>query len=451
LRSLILKIFLCYWIGAGIVILVIDLSPHEQMHRPEATAALAAVLRIHARTVLQAYEAGGCGAAGALLSDADNTLGVASPDGNILCSPAVGSNLRSLIERAAVSSQPIATNFRTFQVVALGVLSPSGKPYVLLLRNRFATPIFFGVVPGSTTLVISAVVTLLLAMLIAIPIRRLRSAARDIANGRLEARVTEGRGFGRAGHFPPSDVLHGLIVDFNHMAEHLESLVAAQRVLFRDISHELRSPLARLNVALELAREAGPASMKAPLDRIEVEAERVNDLIGQLLSLSYMETVQELSQSANLSLGDLVASVIPDIQYEANGRRCHVVARTLHECTVHGDRVLLQRALENVVRNAIRYTPENGVIEIDVEKVECNGVWMSVLRVGDSGPGVPSEELTSILLPFYRVDKSRQRSTGGFGVGLAIADRAVKLHAGEIKTWNKPEGGLVVEMIFPSS
>jgi two-component system sensor histidine kinase CpxA len=254
---------------------------------------------------------------------------------------------------------------------------------------------------------------------------------------------------GPLGRFAPSDVLRGLIVDFNNMAERLQSLVDAQRVLVRDISHELRSPLARLSVALELAREARPASMTAPLDRIEAEAGRVNELISQLLSLSQMETLKELSPTSNLSLCEVVASVIPDVQYEASGRGCQVVTGTLQECVVYGDPVLLQRAIENVVRNAIRYTPENGIVEIDVERFESNGSALAVVRVKDNGPGVPPDELKSIMRPFYRVDKSRQRITGGYGVGLAIADRAVKLHSGQIKASNKPEGGLIVEMTFP--
>jgi len=449
MRSLILKIFLCYWIAAGVVIVVIDLNPHGLLHRQEASGALGSALRIHARAVLQAYEAGGCAAAGPLLSGSVEAMDLASTDGRLLCSSAPAGPFQSLIQSSLASKLPIATNFRSFQEVALAVSSPSGKSYVLLLKSEYPSPVFYGLRPGTTTIAISGGVTLLLAILIAMPIRRLRGAARDIANGHLDARVRRGRFRWATTRFMPSDVLHGLITDFNHMAERLQSLVAAQRVLFRDVSHELRSPLARLGVALELAREAGAASMKAPLDRIEFEAASVNDLIGQLLSLSYMETVQELSQSANLSLGDLVASVIPDIQYEADGRRCHVVARTLQECTVHGDPVLLQRAIENVVRNAIRYTPEDGVVEIDVERVDRNGYSLAVLRVGDSGPGVPPDELQSILRPFYRVDKSRQQSTGGFGVGLAIADRAMKLHAGEITARNKPEGGLVVEMTLP--
>jgi len=449
MSSLILKMFLCYWIAASIVILAIDLGPHAQMHRPEATAALASVLRLHARTLLQAFEAGGCSAAAPLLTDSGETMDLALPDGQVLCSPAPATGLHSLIEAAGQSKMPVATSFQDFQVVALAVTSPSAKPYVVLLKSRYSTSVFFGLVPGTTTLIISAVVTLLLSILVAVPIQRLRFAARDIARGRLEARVKWGKVMGAVSGITPSDVLQGLIADFNHMAERLQSLVSAQRILVRDVSHELRSPLARLSVALELAREAGPASMAAPLDRIEVEAGRVNELISQLLSLSQLETLEKISQPSNLSLGELVRSVIPDVQYEASGRGCHVVARTLQDCTVCGDAVLLQRAIENVVRNAIHYTPQDGVVEIDVERVECNGSSVAIVRVGDSGPGVPPDELTSILLPFYRVDKSRQRATGGFGVGLAIADRAVKLHAGEIRAANKPEGGLVVEMSFP--
>jgi two-component system sensor histidine kinase CpxA len=449
MSSLIFKMFLCYWLAASIVILAIDLSPHAQMHRPEATAALASVLRLQARTLLQTYEAGGCSAAGPLLSDSGTTMDLALPDGQVLCSPAPAMGLHSLIQTAAHSKKPVATNFKDFQMVAFAVTSPSAKPYVVLLKSRYTTSMFFGLVPGATTLIISCVVTLLLSILIAMPIQRLRFAARDIARGRLEARVKWGSVLSAVNEVAPSDVLQGLIADFNHMAERLQSLVSAQRILVRDISHELRSPLARLSVALELAREAGPASMSDPLDRIEVEAGRVNELIGQLLSLSQLETLDKVSQPENLSLGELVRSVIPDVQYEASGRGCSVVTRTLEHCTVCGDPVLLQRAIENVVRNAIRYTPQDGVVEIDVERAESNGSAVAVVRVGDSGPGVPPDELTSILRPFYRVDKSRQRATGGFGVGLAIADRAVKLHSGEIKASNKPEGGLVVEMSFP--
>jgi len=449
MRSLILKMFIRYWIAAGLVLLFVDLNPHEQLHRPEATEALSAALRLHGAALIKAYEAGGCPAAAPMVSDSTETMSLVSSGGYPLCTPEPAAGLQSLIVDAAKSKAPIATNFRTFQVVAQSVSSPSGKPYVVLLKSSFKKPIPYGLVPGSTTIIISGVVTVLLSILIALPIQRLRSAARDIANGHLEARVKWGKGLGVVGGFPDSDVLHDLIIDFNHMAGRLQSLVAAQRLLFRDVSHELRSPLARLSVALELARVAGPPSMKVPLDRIETEVARVNDLIGQLLSLAQMETVQELSQPASLSLGELVKSVIPDVQYEANGRGCRVITRTLEDCVVYGDSIMLQRAIENVIRNAIRYTPENGVVAVDVEQLQSGGSRVAVVRVEDSGPGVPVEELTAILRPFYRVDKSRQRATGGFGVGLAIADRAVKLHSGAIKATNRSGGGLVVEIDLP--
>jgi len=449
MRSLIAKIFLCYWIAASVVMLAIDLNPHEQMHRPEVTAALASILKVHGLALANAFEAGGCSAAAPFLSSSEDAINLASPDGTILCAPAPAASLNALIQAAAHSKKPVGHNFRDFEVIGLAVKSQSGKPYVVLLRNRFTAAIYFGVVPGTTTLMISLVVTLLLGLLIALPIRKLRAAARDIAGGRLDARVKPGFMLGAIGRFTPSDILRGLIVDFNHMAERLQSLVDAQRILVRDISHELRSPLARLSVALELAREAPPEAMSAPLDRIEAEAGRVNQLIGQLLSLSHLESLKEFSPTSALSLAEVVASVVPDVQYEASARECRVVTRVLHDSAIYGDPVLLQRALENIIRNAIRYTPESGIIEIDVERIERDGAAFAAVRVTDSGPGVPPDELESILRPFYRVDKARQRSTGGFGIGLAIADRAVKLHSGQIKASNKPEGGLVVEMIFP--
>jgi two-component system sensor histidine kinase CpxA len=374
---------------------------------------------------------------------------LATDAGTMVCPVEAGDDLHFLMKRAASSGVPIAINFHRFQVVALKISSPSGKPYLLLLKSKYSFPLLSGLVPGGTTVVISAIVTLLLGLLVAVPIRRLRHAARDIANGRLEARVKWSSLPQTLTRHLPTDVLDALIVDFNHMAERLQTLVGAQRLFFRDVSHELRSPLARLAVALELARVAGNESMRAPLDRIDEEAARINDLVSQLLSLSYVETVHDLSQSTTLSLRDLVDTILPDFQYEASSSKCRVIAVTLDECTVQGDPVMLHRALENVIRNAIRYTPEDGVVEIMVERIERNGSPWAVLRVRDDGPGVPPDELNSILLPFYRVDKSRQRSTDGFGVGLAIADRAVKLHAGEITASNRAEGGLMVEMIFP--
>jgi two-component system sensor histidine kinase CpxA len=445
--GLIVKIFVCYWIAAGIVLAVSDAVPHGQLRRQEAIRALSAALQFEPRSVLVAYQSGGCAAALPLMVGAVNHMFLALPNGSILCGQDPGLSVQSLIAEAKNSKVPVAVNHNTLQMLAVPSTSPNGQQFILLLEYRI--PRFLWFWPGPTTMIVSGVVTLFLAFLVAVPIRRLSSAAQHIANGRLEARVP-------AGKFPKllaspfeSDIFQSLIGDFNHMASRLQLLVDGQRTFLRDVSHELRSPLARLSVALELAREGGDHTLGDSLNRIEEEVACVDDLIAQLLSLSQMESLSGNKPFDTVSLGDLVAKMMPDIEFEASGRKCRVIAKTRHDCFVLGDGFLLQRAFENVVRNAIRYTPEEGTIEIDVEKLERDGCWLALLRICDSGPGVPIDELQKILLPFHRVDKSRQRSTGGFGVGLAIADRAVKLHAGQIVAWNKPTGGLIVEMSFP--
>jgi two-component system sensor histidine kinase CpxA len=442
--------FLCYWLAAGLVILVSALTPHEQMHRPEVTAALASSLRLQGRTLVKAYESEGCSAANPYFGEGQERLFLANAEGDVLCGEAPAKDLRPLASATRGATAPVARNFVRFQLVAIAINGKSSEPYVVVLKSNFTSNFnALGLAVGPTTVWISAGATILLAILIAMPIQRVRSAAKSIAEGALATRVDLGWFRKLVLPFAGADVLTGLAVDFNHMAERLQALTEGQRTLVRDISHELRSPLARLGLALELAREAGPPNMAAPLDRIENEAERVNTLVTQLLTLSQMETMQELRKQSKLSLGELLEGLLPDFEYEALGRRGRVVARIAQDCTVSGDSVMLQRAIENVVRNAIRHSPEDGVVEIDLKSVARDGVEMGVLRVGDNGPGVPTEELQAILQPFYRSDKSRQPATGGFGVGLAIANRAVKLHEGQISIRNRQEGGLLVEMMFP--
>jgi two-component system sensor histidine kinase CpxA len=445
--SLVVKVFFCYWIAAGVVIAAFDVFPHGHLPRQQAITALKAVLRFESRPVLTAYQSGGCAAALPLMTSTSDQMFLALPNGNILCGKDPGFSVQSLIAGARNARDPVVIDRQSSQLLAFAATAPSGKPYIVLLDYRIPPHLWFW--PGPATFAISGVVTLFLTILIAVPIRRLSSAAQEISNGRLDVRVTTGN-FPKLLAWPiQSDIIQTLIANFNHMAERLQSLVEAQRTFLRDVSHELRSPLARLSIALELAREAGDPTISIPLDRIEDEVARAEDLIAQLLTLSRMEVLTEITPSQTVSLGDLVEEMMPDIEFEANGRKCHVIAKTPHDCFVRGDQFLLRRAFENVVRNAICYAPEGGTIEIAVEKLERNGDLQAVFRICDSGPGVHVDELQRILLPFYRVDKARQQSTGGFGVGLAIVDRVVKLHAGQIVAWNKPSGGLIVEMSFP--
>jgi len=235
------------------------------------------------------------------------------------------------------------------------------------------------------------------------------------------------------------------------MAEKLQQLTNAQRLLLRDVSHELRSPLTRLGVALGLARSEAEDSMKDHLYRIEVETGRLNDLISQILSLSQMEMVHELHRADLISLSELVVNLLPDVQYEANQSRCAISKDLGADCYLRGDASLLRETIENVLRNSIKYSPDAGEIHIETSAEQNSGTSFVKLCVSDNGPGIPETELALALKPFYRADRVRHWEKNGSGIGLAIADRTTKLHGGTISLRNRANGGLIVEMRFPAA
>jgi len=245
------------------------------------------------------------------------------------------------------------------------------------------------------------------------------------------------------------DEFDALVHDFNHMAERLESLVNAQKMLLRDVSHELRSPLARASVALELARDDADLTMTTHLDRIQRETERLNQLIGQLLALSSMEANEEEVGFGRVVLNDLLEEIVSDANYEAHQRNCSVTFEPGEQLEIVGRRELIYRAVENVVRNAIRFTDEGTAVEIRTASVQEGSRTVASIQVSDHGPGIPEKEIESIFRPFYKVDQARSPQKGGFGVGLAIAERSVKLHKGDVRAFNRAGGGLTIEMRFP--
>jgi two-component system sensor histidine kinase CpxA len=230
---------------------------------------------------------------------------------------------------------------------------------------------------------------------------------------------------------------------------HIEFAYPDSEVLLRDVSHELRSPLARLSVALELAREDADEATAAHLERIERETGRLNQLINQLLTLSSMEALEKVENLEPLSLNRLIERMIPDAEYEARQRQCAVVFHADGPCTILGNQELLYRAVENVVRNAIRYTDSGTAVEIELKLATGRGGRQAIIEVSDRGPGIPDNQLAAIFRPFYRVDYARSPQTGGFGVGLAIADRAVRLHQGELSACNRKGGGATLRIVFP--
>jgi two-component system, OmpR family, sensor histidine kinase CpxA len=325
--------------------------------------------------------------------------------------------------------------------------------YTLVLGLPPGPRVFFGPrgmpVPGLIIAVVSSgLVCYFMSWYLTKPIVRLRAATRQLSAGDLTARSgapTSGR----------RDEVAGLMRDFDTMAERMEKLVQAQSRLLNDISHELRSPLARLNVALGLARRRSGAESDDMLERIELEASRLNELIGRILTLARLEDGDQKVPRTPVPLNELVLSVAEDAEFEAQARHCHVrteipeagIPETGWE--VRGNASLLHSAIENVVRNAIRYTHESGSVEIRLQRTEGATGPEALLLVTDCGPGVPEDALEKMFEPFYRLDDARGRLTGGVGLGLAIAQRAVRFHGGRVSASNRAEGGLLVEIHLP--
>jgi signal transduction histidine kinase len=252
-----------------------------------------------------------------------------------------------------------------------------------------------------------------------------------------------------------------LMRDFDRMAERIEGLVDSQSRLLKDVSHELRSPLARLSVALGLARQRAALEvgvnvspeLESALNRIEQEADRLNQLIQRLLTISRLESGADGLRKTTFSLRELVQQIAHDAEYETLGRSGGVTALSVpeDEFLVDADPDLLRSAIENAVRNATRYTAEGTAVEVRLERQQAAQGEEILIRVLDSGPGVPNEALQKIFEPFYRLDDARNRQTGGAGLGLSIADRAVRLHGGQLRASNRKEGGLEVEIRIPAS
>ena len=299
---------------------------------------------------------------------------------------------------------------------------------------------FTGLIIGVVT---SGLICYLLSWYLTKPIVRLRTATRQLAAGDLKARTGAPSSMRR-------DEVAGLMRDFDAMAERIETLLKAQSRLLNDISHELRSPLARLNVALGLARQRANAESADMLDRIELEAARLNELIGRILTLARLEDGEQIVPQTPVPLNEIVENVVEDAEFEAQARHCHVVATVPDgKWEVRGNPSLLHSAVENVVRNAIRYTQEGTSVDVELRREQRAGSSEAVLRVSDSGPGVPPDALEKMFEPFYRIDDARGRLTGGVGLGLAITERAVRFHGGKVAAFNRAGTGLMVEIRLP--
>lgn len=276
----------------------------------------------------------------------------------------------------------------------------------------------------------------LLALYLTSPIRKLREATNRLAEGDLSTRVAQKVGRRR-------DEIADLAEDFDAMAERIETLLLSQQRLTRDISHELRSPLARMNVALEIAKSKATPGMGPQLHRIETESQRLNDMISRLLTLSKLEAGSQEFDRYEVNLRNLVEQVAADADFEATAKNRSVKIVRADDCRILGSEVLIRSAVENVLRNAVRYTKEGTAVEVSLS----NGDDKARIKIRDHGEGVPDTELANLFKPFYRVGEARDRGSGGTGLGLAIAEQAVRLHKGTISARNEKDG-LAVEIVL---
>ena len=287
----------------------------------------------------------------------------------------------------------------------------------------------------------SGVICFFLSKYLTKPLISLGYAAKDIASGHLHTRVENTARM-------RNDEIGELAEEFNLMAENLEQMSSSKQRLIQDISHELRSPLARLHIALEIARKKTQDMASAELDRIELETERLNELIGEMLDLAKMDELRVKLNREDHSLRTILEDIAEDANFEFAKDTPRVIVPDTADIQLTVDRKLLHRAIENIVRNALRYSEPETTVELNLAYAD-DGKQV-VIEVKDRGPGVPEEELEKIFEPFHRVDTSREKKTGGYGLGLAIAMQALHLHGGQITAKNREQGGLKVILSLPA-
>jgi two-component system sensor histidine kinase CpxA len=314
-----------------------------------------------------------------------------------------------------------------------------------MLSPRFGRPAtdpqtqFLG---GLAALAISGFFCFWLVFYLTRPLTTLREATQQLAEGNLSARTGAQKSKRR-------DEVADLGRDFDAMAERIEILMNAQTQLLGDISHELRSPLTRISMALALARRhaangTSGDELSNTLDRIGRETGRLNILIGQLLELTRLESGE--AKREPLDLAQLAREVVSDAEFEAKntGRAVEIIAN--ERCPTSGSRELLRSALDNVIRNALRHTEPGTTVHVNLLRHD----EFILVRVRDHGTGAPTESLKKLFDPFYRVESARDRRSGGVGLGLAITQRAIRSHGGNITARNSDKGGLEIVMCLPA-
>jgi two-component system sensor histidine kinase CpxA len=324
---------------------------------------------------------------------------------------------------------------------------PEGSVYTLVSTGRRPPRALLAPGPQGVWLrlgvaaVVSALVSLLLARYLAGPLGYLSRASHRLATGDLSVRVG-------APLNQRKDEFGQLALDMDEMAARLQVSQQANQRLLRDVSHELRSPLARLRVALEIARNKDQSLVVDELNRIELESERLENLVDEVLSLLRESSAPQELRVLRFDLAELLEDLVQTVNYEISDGRQEIELQMQEPLMLEADRELLWRVFENLLRNALIHSGDEGAIRISASQKSAREIQVIVQ---DSGPGIAQAHIKRIFEPFYRVDEARNRGSGGHGLGLAIAASAVRRHGGRISASNRKGGGLEVLVALPQT
>jgi two-component system sensor histidine kinase CpxA len=452
MTSLYWRIFLSFWLALALILVgtVSVVVNGEQQRR--FSRAWTQRAEIYAQAT-QTFETGGANALhdwlkGMHRADISAPIFITDSSGKEMLGRSIPDYLREPPERLAASHDALLHPTLKGIGGPLVLVGPDSRTYHVIVGPLRAGPHLFGELemPAVSTatlliaLVVSAVVCFFLARYLVLPVDQLRRATRQIASGDLDVRVSpklKGR----------HDELGLLASDLDTMSERVRNLLELKQQLLRDVSHELRSPLARLQLALSLARREEGSGVERHLARIGCEADRLEELIARTLKLARLERPMQGVERTLVDVAELLTNIVADVGIEADAHGCSVALETARPLEVNGDPELLRSAMENVIRNAVRYAPAGSKVGIEARRAD--GRHIEVI-VWDHGPGVPEKDLELIFEPFYRVDAARNRAVGGDGLGLAIAARAVAIHGGTIQARNLGPGGLAVQLSLPA-
>ncbi|UWZ83627.1 ATP-binding protein [Occallatibacter riparius] len=453
MRSLFLKIFLAFWVtviatGTALLLTFI-LEPRSVPSRWHTT--LSDTARYTGTVAVETAERNGIGSASAYLDRIAQQTHLASclfdSAGKVLAGTRCD-DFRDMVSRVTVSRDSDFSMKYGIARAASMISGPSGSRYIFATElpagpraavgmNRNAILLQWGV-----ALLVSGLICSLLTRYLTTPILRLQEMSQRLTSGDLSVRAGPELSERR-------DEFGELVRGFNTMASRIEELISRQRQLTSDVSHELRSPLARLNVALDLGRQRkgdDPA-----FDQMEADITLLDEMVGRLLTIAKLDIGAPQEPMAEVDLTDLLSQIVRDAEFESRQSNRAISFTSTGQCLVWGSAELLRSAIENVIRNAIRYTDAGTTVEVRLQCETLSGKPSIRLSVRDFGPGVPASELSNIFQPFYRVATARDRQSGGTGLGLAIADRVVRMHGGTIHAELATPRGLRIEILLPQS